>query len=56
MGNSAEHTWGFSASAITVPLATALGQSGTPGEAAGFGLLDAGTARDLLAAAGRSPH
>jgi hypothetical protein len=40
---------------ITVPLATALGQSGTPGEAAGFGLLDAGTARDLLAAAGRSP-
>ena len=41
---------------LTVPLATALGQSGTPGEAAGFGLLDAGTARDLLAAAGRSPH
>ena len=41
---------------ITVPLATALGQSGTPGQAAGFGLLDAGTARDLLAAAGRSPH
>jgi hypothetical protein len=39
-----------------VPLATALGLSGTPGEAAGFGLLDAGTARDLLAAAGRSPH
>jgi hypothetical protein len=41
---------------ITVPLATALGQSGTPGEAAGFGLLDAGTARDLLEAAERSPH
>src|ERR1700722_18363188 len=41
---------------ITVPLATALGMSGTPGEAAGFGLLDAATARDLLAAAGRSPH
>src|ERR1700689_3296813 len=41
---------------ITVPLATALGRSGVPGEAAGFGLLDAGTARDLLAAAGRSPH
>ena len=39
-----------------MPLATALGQSGTPGEAGGFGLLDAGTARDLLAAAGRSPH
>ncbi len=41
---------------ITVPLATLLGQSGTPGEAGGFGLLDAGTARDLIAAAGRSPH
>jgi hypothetical protein len=41
---------------ITVPLATALGLSGTPGEAGGFGLLDAGTARDLIAAAGRSPH
>jgi len=41
---------------LTVPLGTALGQSGTPGEAAGFGILDAGTARDLLAAAGRSPH
>jgi hypothetical protein len=39
-----------------VPLATALGQSGTPGEAAGFGLLDAGTAQDLLAAAARSPQ
>jgi hypothetical protein len=41
---------------LTVPLATALGRSGTPGEAAGFGLLDPGTARDLLAAAGRSPY
>jgi len=41
---------------LTVPLATALGLSGTPGEAAGFGILDAATARDLLAAAGRSPH
>jgi hypothetical protein len=41
---------------ITVPLATALGLSGTPGEAAGFGLLDAATARDLLTAAGRSPR
>jgi hypothetical protein len=41
---------------LTVPLATALGLSGTPGEAGGFGLLDAATARDLLAAAGRSPH
>jgi hypothetical protein len=41
---------------LTVPLAAALGQSGTPGEAGGFGLLDAATARDLLAAAARSPH
>ena len=41
---------------ITVPLATALGLSATPGEAAGFGLLDAATARDLLAAAGHSPR
>jgi hypothetical protein len=41
---------------ITVPLATALGLSGTPGEAGGFGLLDGGTARDLLAAAARSPR
>ncbi len=41
---------------ITMPLATILGESGTPGEAAGFGLLDAGTARDLIAAAARSPH
>jgi hypothetical protein len=41
---------------ITVPLATALGLSATPGEAGGFGILDPGTARDLLAATGRSPH
>jgi hypothetical protein len=41
---------------LTVPLATGLGLSATPGEAAGFGLLDAATARDLLAAAGQSPH
>jgi hypothetical protein len=41
---------------ITVPLSTLLGQSGTPGEVAGFGLLDAGTARDLIAAAARNPH
>jgi len=41
---------------ITVPLATALGLSATPGEAAGFGLLDPATARDLLAAASRSRH
>jgi hypothetical protein len=41
---------------ITVPLVTLLGRSGTPGEAAGFGLLDSGAARDLIAAAARSPH
>jgi hypothetical protein len=41
---------------LTVPLATALGLSGVPGEAVGFGLLDAATARDLLAATARSPH
>jgi Domain of unknown function (DUF222) len=40
---------------ITVPLATLLGGSGTPGEAAGFGLLDPDTARDLAAAAARHP-
>jgi hypothetical protein len=36
---------------MTVPLATALGQSETPGEADGFGALDADDARDLIAAA-----
>ncbi len=41
---------------ITVPLATAFGESGTPGEAAGFGIMDAGTARDVIAAAGRDPR
>jgi len=41
---------------ITVPLATCLGRSGTPGEAAGFGLLDARSARDLIAAAARHPR
>ena len=41
---------------ITVPLSTLLGESGAPGEAAGFGLLDAGTARDLTAAAARDPN
>jgi hypothetical protein len=40
---------------ITVPLSTALGRSEVPGEAAGFGLLDAQDARDLLAAAARHP-
>jgi hypothetical protein len=41
---------------ITVPLTTCLGQSDVPGEAAGFGLLDAQSARDLIAAAARDPH
>ncbi len=40
---------------ITVPLGTALGQSEVPGDVAGFGLVDAQTARDLLAAAARHP-
>jgi len=40
---------------ITVPLATALGLSATPGEAAGFGLLDPDDARELVAAAARHP-
>ena len=40
---------------LTVPLATALGLSGTPGEAAGFGPLDPADARDLVAAAARHP-
>ena len=41
---------------ITVPLATLLGRSGTPGEVAGFGLLGAQSARDLIAAAARHPR
>jgi Domain of unknown function (DUF222) len=40
---------------ITAPLSTLLGLSATPGEAAGFGLLDAPEARDLIAAAARHP-
>jgi hypothetical protein len=40
---------------ITVPLGTAVGQSEVPGDVAGFGLVDAETARDLLAAAARHP-
>jgi Domain of unknown function (DUF222) len=40
---------------ITVPLATVLGASATPGEAAGFGLLDAADVRALIAAASRNP-
>jgi hypothetical protein len=41
---------------ITVPLATLRGQSNTPGEADGFGLLDADDARDLVGAAARHPR
>jgi len=40
---------------ITVPWSTVAGPSGAPGEAAGFGLLDAPDARDLVAAAARHP-
>jgi hypothetical protein len=40
---------------ITVPLDTVLGQSATPGEAAGYGPLDADDARALVAAAARHP-
>jgi hypothetical protein len=39
-----------------VPWSTAVGQGGIPGEAAGFGLLDAQDARDLVAAAARHPR
>ena len=41
---------------ITVPLAALLGRDGAPGEAAGFGLLDPATARDLVTAAARHPR
>ena len=41
---------------ITVPFETWQGQSETPGEAGGFGLLDAPDARDLVAAAARHPR
>jgi hypothetical protein len=40
---------------ITVPWSTAVGRSDAPGEAAGFGLLDAEDARALIAAAARDP-
>jgi Domain of unknown function (DUF222) len=40
---------------LTVPLDTLLGRSTTPGEAAGYGPLDAADARDLVAAAARHP-
>jgi hypothetical protein len=41
---------------ITVPLATWLGRSDTPADVAGYGLVDAEDAPDLLAAAARHPH
>jgi len=41
---------------ITVPLTAVDGDTGPPGEAAGFGLLDHQTARDLVAAASRNPR
>jgi hypothetical protein len=41
---------------LTVPLSTVQGDSETPGEATGYGLLDADTARDLAAAAARHPR
>ena len=40
---------------ITVPLGTLAGESDEPAQAAGFGLVDAETARDLVAAAARHP-
>jgi len=40
---------------LTIPLATLLGLADNPGEAAGFGPLDADLARDLAAAAARNP-
>ena len=40
---------------LTIPWATLQGQSDTPGEADGFGLLDGDDARDLAAAAARHP-
>jgi Domain of unknown function (DUF222) len=41
---------------ILVPVEMLLGLSAAPGEAAGYGLLDADDARDLVAAAARHPH
>jgi hypothetical protein len=41
---------------MTVPLSALTGQSGTPADVAGFGLLDPDTARDLVAAAARHPR
>ena len=41
---------------ITIPVATFQGRSETPGQADGFGILDADDARDLAAAAARHPR
>jgi hypothetical protein len=41
---------------LTIPLVTLLGLGGRPGEAHGLGPLDPALARDLAAAAARSPH
>jgi hypothetical protein len=41
---------------ITVPWSAWTGQSGTPADVAGFGLVDAADARDLAAAAARDPR
>jgi hypothetical protein len=41
---------------ITVPWSAVTGQSGTPADVAGFGLVDAADARDLLAASARDPR
>ena len=41
---------------LTIPLTTLLGLTGNPGEAAGFGPIDAGLARTMAAQAAASPH
>ncbi len=41
---------------ITIPVGTLLGWSGTPADVGGWGLLDAGTIRDLIEAAARHPR
>ncbi len=41
---------------ITVPLAALTGETGPPGEAAGFGLLDPQSLRELVTAASRNPN
>jgi hypothetical protein len=41
---------------ITVSAGTLLGWSGAPAEVSGFGLIDPGSARDLIAAASRHPR